>query len=41
MTSRDTAAYSPCRGGMKTACGHSRRARVTGMAECTPNARAS
>ena len=41
MTSLDTAPYSRCRGGRKTACGHSRRARPTGMALRTPKARAS
>ena len=41
MTSADAAAYAPCRGATKTACGHSRRARVTGIADRTPNARAS
>ena len=39
-SSRDTAPYRSCRGGMNTACGHSLRARVTGMAEWTPNVRA-
>ena len=41
MTSLDTSPYSPCRGGMKTACGHCRLACPTGIAERTPNARAS
>ena len=40
MTSADAAAYTPRRGATKTACGHSRRARVTGIAERTPNTRA-
>ena len=40
MTSADAAAYAPRRGATKTACGHSRRARVTGIAERTPNTRA-
>ena len=40
MTSLDTAAYSRCRGGTNTARGHSRRARPTGIADRTPNARA-
>jgi len=41
MTSLETSPYSPCRGGMKTACGHSRLARLIGIADRTPNARAS
>ena len=41
MTSLDTAAYRPCLGGMITACGQSRRARIIGIAERTPKARAS
>ena len=41
MTSRDTAPYRRCLGGMTTACGHSRAARPMGMAERTPNLRAS
>ena len=40
ITSRDTAAYRPCLGGMITACGQSRAARAIGMAERTPKARA-
>ncbi len=36
MTSFDTAPYTPCRGGMMTACGHRFRARAMGMAERTP-----
>jgi hypothetical protein len=41
MTSLDTAAYPAWRGAMNTACGHSRLARVTGIADPTPNALAS
>ena len=41
MTSLETSPYSPCRGGMKTACGNSRLALLTGIADRTPNARAS
>ena len=41
MTSLDTSPYKWCRGGRKTACGHSRRARPTGIALLTPKARAS
>ena len=41
MTCLETALYTECRGGMKTACGHSRLARTAGIAERTPNFRAS
>jgi hypothetical protein len=41
MTSLETSEYTECRGGMKTACGHSRLALPTGIADRTPNARAS
>jgi hypothetical protein len=40
MTSFDTAAYTPRLGGTNTARGHIRRARPTGIADRTPNARA-
>ena len=36
MTPRETSAYLPWLGGMIVACGQSRRARVIGIAECTP-----
>ena len=41
MTSLDTAPYRPCRGGMTVARGHSRLALDIGIAERTPNVRAS
>ncbi|GAB3891909.1 hypothetical protein GCM10027612_38560 [Microbispora bryophytorum subsp. camponoti] len=41
MTPRDTSAYMAWRGGMTVACGQMRRARVIGIAEWTPNLRAS
>ena len=41
MTAAETAAYLSWLGGMTTACGQSRRARVIGIAEWTPNLRAS
>jgi len=41
MTCLETALYTECRGGMKTACGHSRRADAHGIAERTPNFRAA
>ena len=41
MTSLDTAAYSRCLGGTNTARGYIRCARPTGIADRTPNARAS
>ena len=41
MTSLDTSAYSRCLGATNTARGHSRCARPTGIADRTPNARAS
>lgn len=41
MTERETSWYRAWSGGTTTACGHSRRAVVMGIAEWTPNARAS
>jgi hypothetical protein len=41
MTDRDTSWYRAWSGGITVACGHSRRARVIGIADRTPYARAS
>ena len=41
MTLSETWVYSRWSGRRTTACGHSRRARVIGIAECTPKRRAS
>ena len=40
-TAAETREYLPWLTGSTTACGQSRRARVIGIAECTPNVRAS
>ena len=41
ITPAEIVEYSPWLGGTTVACGHSRRARVIGIAECTPKRRAS
>ena len=41
ITLRETSWYAAWSGGTTTACGQSRRAAAIGIAECTPNARAS
>ena len=41
MTSTDTRAYLSMSTGRKTPSGQSRKARLMGMAECTPKRRAS
>jgi len=41
ITPWETSAYRSGSGSITTACGHSRRARASGIAECTPDRRAS
>ena len=41
MITRETSRYAVKSGGMSTASGHRRRARDVGIADPTPNARAS
>ena len=40
-TTRDISLYRSCLPGTKIPCGHKRFASLMGMAECTPNLRAS